>query len=152
MPEIHEKSFETVIESHLLANGHVSVHSGSFDRTRAIFPEVVLSFLRDTQPKEWEKLEALHGVKTEEQVLTDLCKWMDTYGSLATLRHGFKCYGQTLRIAFFKAAHGLNPELEAHYAANRVGLTRQLRFSAHNEKSLDVTISLNGVPLATLDL
>lgn len=152
MPEIHEKSFETVIESHLLANGYVSVHSGSFDRTRAIFPEVLLSFIRETQPKEWAKLEALHGVKTGEQVLTDLCKWMDTYGSLATLRHGFKCYGRTLHVAFFKAVHGLNPELDARYAANRVGLTRQLHFSDRNEKSLDVTISLNGVPVATLEL
>jgi hypothetical protein len=28
-----------------------------------------------------------------EQILADLCKWMDVNGSLATLRHGFKCYG-----------------------------------------------------------
>ncbi|HUY35783.1 MAG TPA: hypothetical protein VMV69_23770 [Pirellulales bacterium] len=49
-----------------------------------------------------------------------LCDWMDTHGSLATLRHGFKCYGRTLRVAFFKAAHELNPELEARHAANRV--------------------------------
>jgi type I restriction enzyme, R subunit len=32
-------------------------------------------------------------------------------------------------VAFFKAAHGLNPELEERYAANRVGITRQLHFS-----------------------
>ena len=38
---------------------------------------------------------------------------MDANGSLATLRHGFKCYGRTLRVAFFKAAHEMNPELEA---------------------------------------
>ena len=63
----------------------------------------------------------LHGAKTGERILHDLCKWMDTHGSLATLRHGFKCYGRTLRVAFFKAAHGLNPELEARYAANRLG-------------------------------
>ncbi|NOT57669.1 MAG: type I restriction endonuclease subunit R [Deltaproteobacteria bacterium] len=152
MPETKEKAFETVIESHLLANGYVTVDGGSFDRTRAIFPEVVLSFIRETQIKEWARLEALHGTKTGEQVLTDLCKWMDAYGSLATLRHGFKCYGRTLHIAFFKAAHGLNPELEARYAANRVGLTRQLHFSERNEKSLDVTVSLNGVPVATIEL
>ena len=60
-------------------------------------------------------------------------------GALATLRHGFKCHGRTLRIAFFKAAHELNPELEARYAANRLGLTRQLRFSPRSEQSLDVT-------------
>ena len=55
---------------------------------------------------------------------------MDTNGSLATLRHGFKCYGRTLHVAFFKAAHELNPELEARYAANRLGLTRQLALLA----------------------
>ncbi|MGH7961491.1 MAG: type I restriction endonuclease subunit R [Candidatus Binatia bacterium] len=152
MPETVEKSFESVIESYLLAHDYVPVNRTGFDRTRAIFPEIVLGFIRETQPKEWAKLEALHGTKTGEQVLTDLCKWMDTYGSLATLRHGFKCYGRTLRVAFFKAAHGLNPELEVRYVANRVGLTRQLHFSERNEKSLDVTISLNGVPVATVEL
>ena len=77
---------------------------------------------------------------------------MDANGSLATLRHGFKCYGRTLHAAFFKAAHELNPELEARYAANRLGLTRQLRFSPQSEKSLDVTLSLNGIPIATVEL
>ena len=124
-----EFAFETVIETHLLMNGYLHVVDGTFDKERAIFPEVVLGFIRDTQPKEWKKLEALHGEKTGEQILDDLCKWMDTNGSLATLRHGFKCYGRTLHAAYFKAAHELNPELEARYAANRVGLTRQLHYS-----------------------
>ena len=112
MSQTTETAFETVIEAHLLANGYVSVAGGGFDRDRAIFPDVVLAFIRETQPKEWARLEALHGDRTGEQVLTDLCKWMDTNGSLATLRHGFKCYGRTLYPAFFKAAHELNPELE----------------------------------------
>src|SRR5947199_4206057 len=147
-----EAAFETVIESHLLANGYVAVDRGSFDRERAIFPETVLAFIRATQPKEWARLEALHREKTGEQILSDLCKWMDTNGALATLRHGFKCYGRTLHAAYFKAAHELNPELEAHYAANRLGLTRQLHFSPRSEKCLDVTLSLNGIPIATVEL
>jgi type I restriction enzyme R subunit len=147
-----EAAFETVIEAHLLGHGYVAVSRESFDRERAIFPETVLAFIRETQPTEWAKLEALHAEKTGEQVLADLCKWMDTNGSLATLRHGFKCYGRTLRIAYFKAAHELNPELEARYAANRLGITRQLRFSPLSEKSLDVTLSLNGIPVATVEL
>lgn len=91
-------------------------------------------------------------VNSGEQVLTDLCKWMDMHGALATLRHGFKCYGRTLRVAFFKAAHELNPELEARYAANRLGITRQLHYSPRSEKSLDMAISLNGVPVITVEL
>ena len=152
MIQTSEAAFETVIEAHLLSNGYVSVAAGGFDRERAIFPDAVLAFICETQPKEWARLEALHGAETGEQILTDLCKWMDAYGSLATLRHGFKCYGRTLYAAFFKAAHGLNPELEARYAANRLGLTRQLRFSPRSEQSLDVTLSLNGIPVATVEL
>ncbi len=152
MKRTSEKAFETVIEAHLLENGYMPVTREGFDRERAIFPETVLAFIRETQPKEWVKLEALHGNKTGEQILGDLCKWMDTHGVLATLRHGFKCYGRTLRIAFFKAAHELNPELEVHYAANRLGLTRQLHFSPRSEQSIDVTLSLNGIPVVTLEL
>ena len=151
-PRHSEAAFETVIEHHLLRHGYVAISRDGFDRERAIFPSVVLEFIKDTQPKEWAKLEALHGQKTGEQILTDLCKWMDVNGSLATLRHGFKCYGRTLFVAYFKAAHELNPELEERYAKNRLGLTRQLRFSTRSEKSLDVTLSVNGIPIATLEL
>ncbi len=152
MNRTNEAAFETVIEAHLLANGYVAVAADGFDRGRAVFPDTAVEFIRETQPKEWAKLEALLGGRTREQVLSDLCKWMDAHGALAALRHGFKCYGRTLRIAFFKAAHELNPELEARYAANRVGITRQLRFSPRSEQSLDVTLSLNGVPVVTLEL
>jgi len=147
-----EGAFETVIEATMLANGAVLEPASRFDRARAIFPETTLSFIRDTQPKEWKALEALHAEKTGAQILADLTKWMDREGSLSTLRHGFKCYGKTLRVAFFKAAHGLNSELEARYAANRVGITRQLHFSKVSEKSLDVALSVNGIPVASVEL
>ena len=152
MTRATEAAFESVIEAHLLGNGYVSIGGDGFDRDRAIFPHTVLGFIRETQPTEWAKLEAQLGGQTGEQVLADLCKRMDDQGALATLRHGFKCYGRTLRIAYFKAAHELNPELEARYAANVVGVTRQLRFSPRSERSLDVVLSVNGVPVATLEL
>lgn len=152
MKTTSEYAFETVIETELLAGGYKPVPAGSFDREAAVFPVEVLAFIRETQPEEWRKLEALLGDKTSDQVLSDLGKWMDSEGSLATLRHGFKCYGRTLRVAYFKAAHELNPELEARYAANRLGLTRQLHYSPHTEKSLDVVLSLNGIPVVTVEL
>jgi len=153
-----EAAFENVIEDYLLNHDYVKITS-QYDAARAIFPDEVIPFIRETQPKEWAKLEALHGANTEAQVLGDLCKWMDTYGSLHTLRHGFKCYGRTLRVAYFKAAHGLNPELEERYAANRLGITRQLHFKElkkgddpRKSPSLDVVLSLNGIPVLTVEL
>jgi type I restriction enzyme, R subunit len=152
MKRTSEAAFETAIEAVLLANGYTRVDANGFDRERAIFPDEALAFIRSTQTKVWEKLEALHGEQTGVRVLESLCKWLDTHGALATLRHGFKCFGKTLRVAFFRPAHGLNPELEARYQASRLGLTRQLHFSPKSEKSLDVVLSINGIPVVTLEL
>jgi type I restriction enzyme, R subunit len=161
-----EANFESTIESHLLSHGYTKILSKAFDCDRALFPTAALNFIQQTQPKEWERLEKLHGDHTANQILSDLCKWLDTYGSLQVLRHGFKCYGRTLRIATFKAAHSLNPELEAHYQTNQLSITRQLQYRKPDKKSkptyspssgtkhgiIDLTISLNGIPLLTLEL
>ena len=128
MKRTTDAAFETVIEAHLFQNGYVPVARERFDRKRAIFPETILAFIRETQPKDRARLESLYGDKTGEHVLSDLCTGMDIHGWRPTLRHGFKCYGRTLRAAYFKTAHELNPELEFRYAANRPGLTRQLHF------------------------
>ncbi|HAT2611625.1 TPA: type I restriction endonuclease subunit R [Kluyvera intermedia] len=152
MKSTREAAFETAIEAVLLGEGYTRVDAKGFDRERAIFPDEALAFIRATQTKVWDKLEALHGEQTGARVLASLCKWLDTHGALATLRHGFKCFGKTLRIAFFRPAHGLNPELEARYRANRLGLTRQLHFSPKSEKSLDMVLSVNGIPVVTLEL
>jgi type I restriction enzyme R subunit len=152
MKRTSEAAFETAIEAVLLADGYSRVDAEGYDRERAIFPAEALDFIRATQGKVWEKLEAMHGEQTGARVLESLCKWLDTHGTLATLRHGFKCFGRTLRVAFFRPAHALNPELEARYQANRLGLTRQLRYSPKSEKSLDVVLSVNGIPVVTLEL
>ncbi len=147
-----EIAFESVIEQHLLDNGYRSVSSG-FDTQRAIFPDEVIAFVQATQPQTWGKLERMLGDKTTSQLLYDLCQWMNREGALKTLRHGFKCYGRTVRVAYFKAAHSLNPALEARYAANRVGIVRQLHYSKrHPKRSLDITLTLNGIPVVTLEL
>ncbi|WP_295391438.1 hypothetical protein [uncultured Thiodictyon sp.] len=97
MKATSEAAFETAIESVLLGAGYVRVGGQGFDRERAVFPAEVLGFIQATQPKVWERLAALHGEQTGERVLESLCKWLDTHGALATLRHGFKCFGKTLR-------------------------------------------------------
>lgn len=152
MKSTSEAAFETAIEAVLLSTGYIQHDGKSFDKERSVFPGEALTFIQTTQTKVWDKLEALHGAKTSERVLESLCKWLDTHGALTTLRHGFKCFGKTLRIAFFRPAHGLNPELEARYQANRLGLTRQLHFSPKSGESLDVVLSVNGIPIVTLEL
>ncbi len=161
-----ETAFEQVIETHLLQHDYRKLANKEFDTDRALFPKTAIAFIQKTQPKEWERLEKLHGDNTSTQILTDLCKWLDTYGALQVLRHGFKCYGRTLHIAIFKAAHTLNPDLETHYQANQLTITRQLQYRKPDKKSkttyrtnsgtthgiIDLTLSLNGIPIVTLEL
>lgn len=70
----------------MLGDGFARVDGSGVDRDRAIFPDEALSFIRATQGKVWEKLEALHGEQTGTRVLESLCKWMDVHGTLATPR------------------------------------------------------------------
>ncbi len=76
MSQHTEIAFEIVIVDSLLAGGYEEISCDGFDRERASFPEVVLEFIRSTQPKQWEKLEALHGAKTGERIIQDLCDWL----------------------------------------------------------------------------
>ena len=55
MNRTHEVAFETVLESHLLQTGYLRIAHDGFDRERAIFPEIMLGFIRETQPREWSK-------------------------------------------------------------------------------------------------
>ncbi len=155
MPIDHtEKAFEDAIEHHLLnAAGYAKAESKHFDRERALDPTVFIPFIQATQPETWGALETLHGADTEAIVLDDLCKALDSsQGSLAVIRHGFKCFGKLIRVAHFAPAHGMNPDTERLYAANRLTVTRQLHYSTQNENSIDVVLSLNGLPVITAEL
>ena len=147
-----EAAFETVLVDSLLAAGYVNIDRDVFDRRAGDLPRGRTRLYPGNAVEAVGQTRSLHGDNTGERILHDLCAWMDTHSSLATLRHGFKSYGRTLRVAFFKAAHELSPELTAQHAANRVGVTRQLHYSTRHENSLDVVLSVNGIPIVTMEL
>jgi len=150
-----EIAFEAAIERHLLEQGgYEHGDARSFDTTRALFPTEVLAFVQMTQPKEWGVLTRLLGDGTSAQVLDDLGRALASpaMGALHVLRHGFACFGKTLRLAYFAPASGMNPETAALYAANRLMVTRQLYFSSQTRESVDLVLSLNGLPVLTAEL
>ena len=71
-------------------------------------------------------MRALHGDGLEALLLASLVKELNIKGTLHVLRHGFKFYGKTFRIANFKPAHGLNEEVLLLYSQNRLTVTRQV--------------------------
>jgi type I restriction enzyme R subunit len=150
-----EQRFEDAIEHHLLdVAGYEMGDPQNFDAERGIDSLQFLWFVRDTQPETWQALEDLHGTQMADVLLADLCKALDgAGGSLAVLRHGFKCFGKRIQAAYFAPAHGMNAESARLYAANRLTVTRQLHYSVREpNKSLDLVLSLNGIPVATAEL
>lgn len=94
-----EQAFEAAIEYHLItAGGYEKGYPDKFDRERCLFPQDVLAFIQETQPKEWAYLEKLQKDRAEETLLDDLCRALDSpyEGCLSVLRHG----AQVLREAF----------------------------------------------------
>lgn len=98
-----EHAFETAIEVGLLVSGgYQKRQPADYDETLALFPADVIGFLKDSQPLRWQQLETLLGVRTQATVLEALTKELEIKGALHVLRHGFKCYGKTLRLAYFR--------------------------------------------------
>ncbi|MDT3721239.1 type I restriction endonuclease subunit R [Pseudomonas oryzihabitans] len=148
-----EAQFEDAIEYSLLHEGGLRQgHSQDYDTARALEPKQVLDFIQRTQPKTWQALQAIQGDDCEKLLLDSLCKELDTKGMLKVLRHGFKCYGKLLRVAFFAPSNSLNPDTLALYAQNQVSVTRQLYFSEKDNKSLDLVLFINGLPIVTAEL
>lgn len=148
-----ETAFENAIEESLLhAGGWSRGDPAAFDRERALHPADFFAFVVATQPQLWADLKKQQGAGCEAAVLDALLKALDARGTLDVLRHGFKFYGKKIECAFFRPAHGLNPDILARYAQNRLVLTRQVRFIPDAADSIDLLLSVNGLPVATAEL
>jgi type I restriction enzyme R subunit len=85
---------------------------------------------------------------------TALRAQLDQRGTLDVLRRGVELLGlrQPIKLAEFKPALGINPDILARYEANRLRVVRQVRYSLHNENCIDLVLFLNGLPVATVEL
>lgn len=126
----------------------------NYDRARALFPPDVVAWVQESQPKAWEVLAKNHGTQAEETLLNRLHDQLNQRGTLDVLRHGIELLGlkQPLKVAEFKPALGINPDILARYNANRLRVIRQVHYSLHNENSIDLVLFLNGLPIATVEL
>lgn len=153
MNQATERAFETYTEEILLTSGGwKSGSNGEWDKERALFPAQVFAFITDTQPKLWAEMKTLHADGLEALLLTTLVKELDGKGSLHVLRHGFKFYGKTFRLAYFKPAHRANYEVLELFGKNRLTVTRQVSCHPGDNRTLDMALAVNGLPVATIEL
>ncbi len=149
-----EIRFKDAITQSLTTTG--GYHQGGpdkFDAERGLFPDDVIAFVAATQPKRWASLQEFHGARANAALLDALGKELSSKGSFYVLRHGFKCFGKTWKLAYFAPASGMNPDALADYAANNLTATRQVHFDPKNKsQSLDLVLAVNGLPIVTMEL
>ena len=161
MAQHNENQFETEICDYLGANGWLySADDTGYDRERALFPEDIFGWLDETQPSQLAKVvkpDSPSAGKSREQVLDRLVKVLDTDlanggGTLNVLRKGFKHMSASFEMCQFRPETTLNAATVERYEKVRVRVMRQVHFSPDDQRSVDLVLFVNGIPVATLEL
>ena len=150
--ETKEKNFENDIESYLLSHGYVKGNQDAYDKAKAIDMPVLISFIQATQPKMWQRYVNVYGEKAEKQLYSIFQQNVEQNGLVHVLRYGVKDRGMDLRFAYFAPASNLNEELVQKYKSNILTCTRQFAYATQNHNTIDVVLSLNGIPVVALEL
>lgn len=147
-----ENTFEDVITEHLTTHGWSSGNKADFDAKLALDKKAVLDFVKDSQIEKWNKFVQFYAKDAEDKFISRLVKELDLRGMLDCLRHGITDSGIKFKLAYFKPDSNLNPETLKLYEKNKLYCTRQVKFSADNNKTIDLLLSINGLPVATCEL
>jgi type I restriction enzyme R subunit len=135
--------------------GNAQGEPTDFDAVRGLDTAELFAFLGATQADEWEKLKKLLGGdpnSAQAKFADRLAAEIDRRGTVDVLRQGVVDHGITIRLAFFRPAHGLTPELMKRYEANLLTVTRQLPYDPRSTKTADLALFVNGIPMATAEL
>ena len=159
-----EKRFERDIEAFLIspqggytqfngqdADGHW-VQTRQQDVGKCIYMDVLCEFIAATQPKEWARYIKYYGDKAADKLYHRLETSIANQGLLYVLRNGIEDMGCKLRVCYFKPESDLNPLAVERYNANILGCTRQFRYTPANNNTIDMVLSVNGIPVVALEL
>jgi type I restriction enzyme, R subunit len=163
MTSVREKLLENEISSHLTTAGaYLACKVGNdvewrddFDASLGLDLTELFAFIELTQGEAWGKLVKAHGGQEEiarQRFAKRLAQQLDERGTVDVLRHGVRDQNVEIRLSYRKPAFGIAPELVAHYDGNRLTVTRQLPFAPGSEKTVDLCLFVNGIPVATAEL
>jgi len=172
-----ERIFQDDIISQMLVNGWQLGQPENYNRESALYEEDVLAFVKETQPKEWEKFCKVFPIDSERHFLDTLVSQLKkadinatdqasrTYGTLGVLRHGLKIRNARFSLCQFKPEHDLNPDTLIRYQKNICRIVPELVYSpyataehlaatgrASKKWRIDLVLFVNGLPVSTLEL
>lgn len=147
-----EKQLETILVNYLRDVHHYEQGvTEDYSKDYALDTERVKRFLLATQKKKVDNTGCFANEISERKFFTELNKQLAQRGITDVLRKGFRFISELFDM-YYPLPSELNPTAQEMYGKNIFCVTRQLFYSKENQNSIDVMISLNGLPLMTLEL
>jgi type I restriction enzyme R subunit len=151
--DVKEKRFEQDIEEYLITSGgYMKGNPSAFDRKLAIDKTTFISFIKVSQPAQWQRYEKIYGADSENKIVERFNREVKMTNLLNVFRHGFIDRGIKFRAVFWKPETSLNTTSQNQYEANIFHCTRQLHYSLQNENSIDIVLFINGIPVVSMEL
>ena len=151
--DLSEKSMESHIEGYLVEEqSYVRRISTNYDKKLCMDKDKLIGFILSTQPEKWDKLKEQHNESVSDMFIKRVHEEIEKRGTLDVLRRGIKDYGVSFDLFYPKPESGLNENLMKLHQANTFSVIRQLYFSEKNNKSIDLAIFINGLPVITIEL
>ncbi len=157
MADSRELQFQQDIIEAMLPNGWLTGPASGYDRQSALYTEDLLAYFQEAWPERWEKFSKNNPKDPEKVLVQKVVRELEKHGTLDVLRHGFKVPGVKIDLCSFKPDHGMNPDTERRYRANRLRVVQEVSYSPHYREGhynprLDLVLLVNGIPTATLEL
>src|SRR5690606_4882048 len=94
----------------------------------------------------------IYGDEAPRKLYKRLNDEIDTNGLLHVLRYGISDRGVKLKVTAFRPESSLNEKTIRQYQSNNLTVTRQFAYSTTNHNTLDMVLSLNGIPVVAMEL
>lgn len=150
--DISEKGLETILVEYLRdKQGYEQGVSDDYKKQYGVDTERVKRFILSTQKEKAVSTGCFANDNEERKFFTRLSADLTKRGVSDVLRKGFR-YISELFDMYYPLPSELNPTAKKYYEKNIFCVTRQLFYSANNTDSIDVMLSLNGLPIMTMEL
>ncbi|WP_392551312.1 type I restriction endonuclease [Orbus wheelerorum] len=177
MDKAKESTFQQDIINQMLAHGWQLGSPKNYNRERALYEADLVTFVKNTQPKEWQKFCERYPQNNEQQFCEAVVKQLQKadinatndasrkFGTLGVLRHGIKTTPAHFFLCQFKPENTLNSTVLANYQHNILRIVPELVYSPHTKADIesltgkeakkwriDLVLFLNGLPIVTMEL
>ena len=155
-----ESWFEAAFTNHLVDNWFVqkfyfwenAANKWDYDPVLCMDTNSLWEFIENTQPEEVEKLKNNYWDKYKERFQERLSGEIEKFWIIKVLRKWVEDRDASIKLMYFKPTSILNEETIKLWESNIFIVTRQLYFSPTNDKSIDMVILINWLPIITMEL